>query len=1016
MEKKILRLLLSLFLWCLVILPVTVQAKMILPSSTVSSIFSPPNEKTVSTVPSPFIKATPFQPTSSSSNNLAPNEITSFAPTSADSSLSESVNSKPLFLNNSTNPNNLTSLTKNTLPISNEPTPTDTLPPKSDAESAQTFELSPVTYDGQSGYQIDGFADTATAADRKNLVIPANYQGLPILTIKGAPEEKYRESAFYGESSIKTVQSAPNSRLQQIGVNGFNSCSNLQSVDLPSVVTLESYAFSSCEKLEQLNFPQVRALQGYVFIDDKALRQANFPQAEVLAVRDFSMCVGLESLSLPNVKKMGQLAFAHDTALQEIDLSGLTVELTPWAFYDCPNLKVIKATNLANFDNFKQAVKTAYVNARVPATAVIVTRDYIDPAVTFTWRDPKTGIRQTGLGQVYSAIPISELAISSVNDGIQLKAPVDPLTADLQKTFGFNWHADSESGPVGSSPKVEADGTLPAQTYYGVFRRLKSGVAAGDLTLATPTLEYDGQAQSVTLQTILWKPADWITLGEGTVEYKAATDPDFNLTPPKNAGTYQVGVLFDSDDQQKNFVQLDQLLTITPHNILPAEIQFTGTDKIYDGMPAAHLTAKLIGRASYVTDDVGLVIQSASYRDSLVGTEKPIDYAWQLTGADKSNYMLADTAHVTVNGTIKPADVNVTFETAGHGLLQGATSATVHRGEKLSTLPTPLPDPGYAFDHWEKAGQVVDPLKEKLTADTMYRAVFKKLPPFMYQVTFATDGHGKLRNNTPLQVARGEKLPQLPTPIANSGYGFSHWEKNGQSVANLKNEIVTGNTTYQAIFKKVLSAIVYHATFKAGEHGSLSGDTLVAVKRGEKIASLPKPVADPGYVFDHWEQNGQTIAQPKAQRVTGDLTYQAIFRKAPTVEKKRPLYRVYNPNSGEHFYTLHAGEKKQLVKLGWHDEGTIGMMASKGTPIYRLYNPNVGDHHYTKRVAERDQLVRLGWIAEGIAFYSGGNKKIYRLYNPNAITGAHHYTPSLAEKNYLVRLGWRDEQVGWYSY
>lgn len=1011
-----LRLLLSLFLWCLVILPVTVQAKTILPSPTVPSIFSPPNEKIFSTVPSPFIKATPFQPTSSSSNNLAPNEITSSAPTSADSSLNESANSKNNFFNNSvTNPNNLTSL-KNTLPISNEPMPADTLPPKSDAEIAQTFELSPVTYDGQSGYQIDGFAETATASDRKNLVIPANYQGLPILTIKNIPEEKGIRGAFHGDSSIETIQSEPNSKLQQVGTDAFDGCSNLRSVDLPSVVTVERFAFISCVKLEQIDFPQVKTLRGYDFSYDRALRQVNLPQLELLNGKNFDSCVSLKSVSLPKVKKIRELDFAHDTALQEIDLSGLTVELTPWAFYDCPNLKVIKATNLANFDNFKQAVKTAYVNARVPATVSIVTRDYIDPAVTFTWRDPKTGIRQTSPAQVYSAIPVSELATSSVNDGIQLKAPVDPLTAELQKTFDFNWHADSESGPVGSSPKVEADGTLPAQTYYGVFRRLKSGVAAGDLALATPTLEYDGQAQPVTLQTILWKPADWITLGEGTVEYKAATDSDFNLTSPKNAGTYQVGVLFDSDDQQKNFVQLDQLLTITPHNILPAEIQFNDTDKIYDGMPAAHLTAKLIGRASYVTDDVGLVIQSASYRDSLVGTEKPIDYAWQLTGADKSNYMLADTAHVIVNGTIKPADVNVTFETAGHGLLQSATSATVHRGEKLSTLPTPLPDPGYAFDHWEKAGQVVEPTNEVLNEDTMYRAVFKKLLPIVYQVTFVTDGHGKLKGNTTLPVARGEKLPQLPTPIANPGYVFSHWEKNGQLVANLKNEIVTSNMTYQAIFKKVSPTVVYHVTFEAGEHGSLSGDTTVTVKRGETVATLPKPVADPGYVFDHWEQDGHTIAQPKAERVTGNLTYQAIFRQAPNVEKKRPLYRVYNPNSGEHFYTLHAGEQQHLIKLGWHDEGTIGMMASKGTPVYRLYNPNVGDHHYTKRVAERDQLVRLGWVAEGIAFYSGGNKKIYRLYNPNAITGAHHYTPSLAEKNYLVQLGWRDEQVGWYSY
>lgn len=59
------------------------------------------------------------------------------------------------------------------------------------------------------------------------------------------------------------------------------------------------------------------------------------------------------------------------------------------------------------------------------------------------------------------------------------------------------------------------------------------------------------------------------------------------------------------------------------------------------------------------------------------------------------------------------------------------------------------------------------------------------------------------------------------------------------------------------------------------------------------------------------------------------------------------LYRLYNPNSGEHFYTKTTGERDNLRKVGWHYEGVGWVAPSTGNPVYRLYNPNAGDHHYT---------------------------------------------------------------------
>ena len=132
-----------------------------------------------------------------------------------------------------------------------------------------------------------------------------------------------------------------------------------------------------------------------------------------------------------------------------------------------------------------------------------------------------------------------------------------------------------------------------------------------------------------------------------------------------------------------------------------------------------------------------------------------------------------------------------------------------------------------------------------------------------------------------------------------------------------------------------------------------------------------------------------------------------------------PMYRLYNPNSGEHFYTGSVTERDDLVWAGWSYEG-IGWYAPTegGDPVYRLYNPNNGDHHYTMSATERDNVVKAGWIYEGVCWNSAPAKigiPLYRLYNPNADCGSHHYTGSTVERENLVKVGWIYEGIGWFG-
>ena len=142
-----------------------------------------------------------------------------------------------------------------------------------------------------------------------------------------------------------------------------------------------------------------------------------------------------------------------------------------------------------------------------------------------------------------------------------------------------------------------------------------------------------------------------------------------------------------------------------------------------------------------------------------------------------------------------------------------------------------------------------------------------------------------------------------------------------------------------------------------------------------------------------------------------------IFIASAEEANAADMHRLYNPNSGEHFYTANGNEKNHLVKVGWKYEGIGWTAPATGNAVYRLYNANAGDHHYTLNTNEKNHLVKVGWKYEGIGWYSDVKKTIplYRAYNPNAKAGSHNYTVNYAEQKNLIRVGWKDEGIAWYG-
>ncbi len=200
--------------------------------------------------------------------------------------------------------------------------------------------------------------------------------------------------------------------------------------------------------------------------------------------------------------------------------------------------------------------------------------------------------------------------------------------------------------------------------------------------------------------------------------------------------------------------------------------------------------------------------------------------------------------------------------------------------------------------------------------------------------------------------------------------------------------------------------------------GKLANETPIGITMGE-----------PGVFTNGWgEQMGAAVPtkyfasddpaytiEPQGGELT--LSKEPDPEPTPTPSTGHEMFRLYNPNSGEHFYTASPAERDSVVAAGWSEEGVGWTAPVDGAPVYRLYNANAGEHHYTTSPAERDALVAAGWNDEGIGWRSADTNgaPIWRQYNPNAFANNHNFTASSLERDTLLGLGWNDEGIAWYG-
>ncbi|MFW0862443.1 MAG: peptidoglycan DD-metalloendopeptidase family protein [Candidatus Komeilibacteria bacterium] len=134
----------------------------------------------------------------------------------------------------------------------------------------------------------------------------------------------------------------------------------------------------------------------------------------------------------------------------------------------------------------------------------------------------------------------------------------------------------------------------------------------------------------------------------------------------------------------------------------------------------------------------------------------------------------------------------------------------------------------------------------------------------------------------------------------------------------------------------------------------------------------------------------------------------------------QPVYELFNPSLGDHFYTMNTSEVNQAESsMGYSNHGAKYKWSTSsygtGVAIYRLWNGS--DHFYTTSETERDNCVASGYTNEGVVGYlnpaMSGNLIAWQRYY-HSQWDDHAYPVDASDISVLTNAGYLPEGVHGY--
>ena len=363
---------------------------------------------------------------------------------------------------------------------------------------------------------------------------------------------------------------------------------------------------------------------------------------------------------------------------------------------------------------------------------------------------------------------------------------------------------------------------------------------------------------------------------------------------------------------------------------------------------------------------------------------------------------------------------------------------------------------GYEFLGWSTTDYALTTLRKDvkladLTAVKNDVTVYAVYAPKTVTVTYEY-GYGAGNKTYTTQSYAENDVFKAPADPTRDGYAFTAWSPALNANKQRLHLSLGGGLFFyadsatgdgaQTDAPVALSALTYTAAWEKADAASLKAiEDRVPVKYLKPDDTNYRDGDDEGQVyftadsFDQYVQDWQTYEKDKAAK--GDLSQNEIAElitelsgfQAKLVETgTAPVYRAYNTNDGDHYYTISETEYKGLVKIGWNAEGNKfdavetrdqeddpDIPANLGEAIYSVYNPNTGEHLLVGETEAQD-LKDLGWNwdnKEKPVFYAPQNGSVatYRIYNPNTEGPAHAYVDQEEGAN-VVKLGWKWDNSG----
>lgn len=772
------------------------------------------------------------------------------------------------------------------------------------------------------GTSVDSIGDHAffgCTGIANNLVIPnattwiktSAFEGctnVPNLTL-GSSVETIDGRAFYGCTSISNALAIPNSTVT-IGNNAFQSCTGLPALTLgSSVETIGDYAFDGCT-----------SLANDLVVSDATTTIGDYA---------FQNCSGMTALTLGNsVETIGNYAFNGCSSIgNDLDIPNTTTSIGNYAFQNCSSMTALTLGNsVATIGNFAFNGCSGISNALIiPHSTTSIGNNAFNGC---------SGIPALHFGN--GSLTIGNYAFqncSSISNNVYI-----PNTVTSLGTYAFRYCSSMPTVRIG-------DGISDIGTYAFANCTSLTDVIIGNsvATIGTYAFTACSALESVTCRAML------VPTVANSNAFPKYTIPLY--VPQSRESNYRTANIW------KNFY-------VTPYYTMSyrGNQNTTGTTPVDSTMYHA-------GDNVSVADNTGNLERTQcvflGWSDNQYGVvnSKTIDSYITYYNAPETFAASTDTILYAVwaidenEDGVPDYNMHTITATPNSDLLGETTGSGTYMEGATATL-TATPKSGFHFVEWSN-GSTDATISVTVTEDAVYTARFSA----SYYVTYngnnptggsvPTDPIGYFYGNNATIKAKGT--------LVRSGCTFLGWSATQYGVIDNKpletvilNQTpvyaatdllaITQDTTLYAIWAIDVDENgtpdydqTFTITFTAGSNGTITGTTSYSsipynTLWEDASITIPTPVPSAGYVFDHWEDDGENVVTSFPAVIRESLSYTAKFVTASAT--LRIAYHANEATSGSvptdiNLYAPGSsvtvlGNTGSLVKtncvfLGWSD-------------------------------------------------------------------------------------------------